>query len=191
MRSSRTSVSRFLLLTSLVLAVAGCDDEAPSCGPGDAEADGLVATSADVTIPYEGLEYGLNNDCPEDDAPANVVSLTIAGLQTAGAVGRFTICVGRPDLLASTPQALGIDEEGFEARVVDVTGTVDGCTYSFDDSVPPTGTVSSEGLCEAGANLEGFALTFDGEVTLERDCSGVIDSVVVALAGRVAALPQP
>ena len=188
MRSSLISVLRFLLLTSVALLVIGCDDDAVTCGPGDAPEAGIVADSAEVTIEYGELVYGQNNDCPADP---NVVSVTIAGNQVGNINGRFTLCVGRPDQLAGRALALGVDDPASEVRVIDVSGDVEGCSYRFDDSVPPTGTASTTGLCEAGANLEGFALTLDGTVTLERTCGAVVDSIEVSLSGRAAELAQP
>jgi hypothetical protein len=188
MRSSLTSVSRFLSLISVaLLACTGCDDEV-TCGPGDAPDEGIVADSADVTITYGGLEYGQNNDCPADP---NIISLTIAGEQVGNPLGRFTLCVGRPDQLAGRALALGVDDPASAVRVIDVGGDVAGCTYNFDDTAAPPATARTEGLCDAGGSLEGFALILDGTVTLERDCGGVVDSIEVALTGRVAVLPQP
>jgi hypothetical protein len=190
MQSSVRSVSRFLSIISLALACASCDGDEATCGPGDA-GDELSIDAEGVELVYGALEYGQNNDCPEPDAPAGVISLTIAGEEVGGGVGRFTLCIGRPDLLATQELLLGPDDAGVGVRVVDVTGDIDGCTYSFDDSVPPTGSATAPGLCGAGADLSGFALVIDGTVTLERDCGGVIDSIEVAISSRVAVLPQP
>jgi hypothetical protein len=151
--------------------------------------EGLAAIGPEVELAYDSLEYGENNDCPEADAPEGVISLTIAGRQIGG-IGRFTLCIGRPDLFGQALE-LGPDEVGVPVRIIDVTGEANGCSFSFDDTVAPTGTARTEGLCDAGADLSGFTLIVDGTVTLERDCGGVIDTVDVTLAGRITALPQP
>lgn len=187
MRSSRTSVLPFLLITSL----AGCPSDGDECGPGDAPDDGLVATGLGVELTYGGLAAGPNNDCPVDGTPEGVISLTIAGVQTDLPGGLFTLCVPRPDLL-SAGESLGIDDPASEdpaVRVVDVSGADVSCEYDLDDTVPPTGTARAEGLCDpTGAG--GFALVLDGEVTLTRTCGAVIDSVVVQLTGTAAVQPD-
>jgi len=189
MRSSLTSASRFLSTISLALvslgALGGCPGGDDSCGPGSAPANGLAASSTDVTLTYGGLVSGLNNDCPDPAAPDGVVSLTIAGQQVDGN-GLFTICVPRPDLLGTQQLALGIDIAGSEVRVVDASGEAAGCTYRFDATRPPTGTATAEGLCDNAANKAGFALIVDGAISLQRTCGTTVDQIGVTLRGQAA-----
>jgi hypothetical protein len=157
--------------------------DAASCGPGDAPAD-VVAGGGSVALSYGQFSGGLNNDCPAAGAPIGVISLTIAGRQTdTGGGGFATLCVGRPDLLAT--QALGI---GFDAsaavRVFELNGQAGGCTFNVDRSQPPGGTAIASGLCTSGHR--GFALTLDATLTLTRTCGSTVDSVPVTLHGRVA-----
>lgn len=164
-------------------AVAGCSDD--SCGPGDAPDTGLVAAGDAVALTYGNLTGGLNNDCPASDAPAGVVSLTIRGPQIDGA-GFITLCVARPDLLARQAQALDLDVAGAEVRIVDLSGTANGCSFAIDRSQPATGNATASGLCGNGSDAAGFALALDGSLSLTRTCGATIDSVRVTLDGRVA-----
>jgi hypothetical protein len=183
---------RFLSTTSVALLAAapaaGCGDD--SCGPGGAPDVGLVASGDAVTLTYGQLRGGLNNDCPAQAAPAGVTSLTIAGTQADGGGGFVTLCVGRPDLLASGPQALGLDVAGVAARVVDLGGAANNCSFAIDRSKPVTGTASATGLCGNGSDAAGFALVVDGALSLTRTCGATVDSVAIALHGRVAVAAQ-
>jgi hypothetical protein len=187
MRSSLTSASRFLLAISLVVLV-GCDDDAQTCGPEAAPAE-LSATGTDVTLPYGTFEAGLNNDCPHADAPEGVVSMTIAAEQVGAATRRFfTLCIPRPDRLADG-LALGVNQipaDPQQVQIIDAQGEGDGCTFSFDDTAPPTGTATAAGLCDNGANPAGFALTVDGSYTMKRTCGATVDTVTVTVNGTVA-----
>jgi hypothetical protein len=168
-------------------AVAGCSDD--TCGPGGAPATGLVAGGDAVTLTYGHLTGGLNNDCPASDAPAGVISLSIHGTQSDGA-GRITLCVARPDRLATAAQALGPDVAGAAVRVVDVAGSANNCTFVIDRSQPVTGTATASGLCGNGSDAAGFALVLDGALSLTRSCGTVDDSVRITLHGRVAVVPE-
>ena len=179
------SHSRFLLPISLTLAASGCSD--PKCGIGDAAADGLVASSADVTLTFTTLTAGANNDCPDPAAPAGVTSLTIMGTQEGG-TGLFTACVPRPDLL-DTQRTLGTTLTS-EFQVQDVAGMANNCTYSLDRTHVPTGTAQALNLCGNGIDKAGFILTVNGFLSLTRKCGATTDSIAVALDGRVAVLPQ-
>jgi hypothetical protein len=181
MRSSLTSASRFRFLISLVACGCGCGDDGESCGPGDAPVTGIIASTSPTPLEFGNLTGSPNNDCPDLDG---VVSLTIQGRPTTGA-GFFVLCVERPDRL-NGPLALGIDEPGNPVRVINVDASADNCTYSYDSSVPPTGTATGEGVCANGEDPAGFSLVMNGNVTLERTCSGITDSVAVTLTGRVA-----
>lgn len=186
------SHSRFLSTTSLVVvagtaAVTGCSDD--TCGPGGAPDTGLVAGGDAVTLTYGHLTGGLNNDCPASDAPAGVISLSIHGTQADG-TGRVTLCVARPDRLASQAQALGLDVADAAVRVVDVAGSANNCTFVIDRSQPVTGTATSSGLCGNGSDAAGFALVLDGALSLTRSCGMVDDSIRITLHGRVAVMPE-
>lgn len=195
MRSSLTSVSRFLSTISVLaplatlLALGACHDD-PTCGTSGAPDSGLTASATDVTLTFGALVGGLNNDCPDPAAPVGVTSLSIAGTQTGG-TGLFTICVPRPDNLAAGDLSLSIDAAGVpgsptEVRIVDLTGDASNCTFKFDKTRPPTGTATAEGLCDNGANAAGFALVVDGAISLTRTCGATVDQVSVTLRGRVA-----
>jgi hypothetical protein len=186
------SLSRFLSATRLgaVAAIAalgapGCGGGGDSCGPGDAPDVGLVATGGDATLTFGGLRAGPNGDCPASGAPNGLISLTIDG---TGSDGIITLCVSRPDLLASQPQALALDVPGSDApaRIVDLSGTASGCTFQIDSTHPASGTVSSTGLCDNGSDAAGFALVVDAALSLTRTCGATIDSIAVTLRGRVA-----
>jgi hypothetical protein len=187
------SVSRFLSSTSLLIAAAGASSgtgcgssDGGSCGPGDAPDAGLVASGSPVALTYGHLSGGLNNDCPAAGAPTGVVSMSIMGMQTdAGGGGLFTLCIGRPDQLATQALGLGFDTTA-AVRVVDLSGTADGCTFDIDHSQLPTGTASTTGLCDNGRNAAGFALTLDATLMLTRMCGSTNDSVPVTLRGRAA-----
>jgi len=174
--------SLFLLITSLAVSAssAGCGDD--SCGPGDAPQSGLYLSSADVTINFANLTGGLNNDCPDPAAPDGIVSMTLQGTQVEG-TGRVTLCVSRPDKLADGAIPLG----GTSVQIVDLKGDDSaGCMYDYESARPVTGTVSSKGLCDAGASDAGFALTIDASVSLNRVCPTATDIIAVAFQGTVA-----
>ena len=175
----------FLSSTSLALVVAACSDDAGSCGPKGAAEFGLVATNgSDATLTYGGLTSGANNDCPDQAAPAGVVSLTITGAQSGG-TGIITFCIPRPDLLATTPGRLG-----FDVKIIDLSGDQNSCTFAINTTAVPGGNVTSDGLCDNGTNKAGYALAFDGNIVLARTCNGTTDMVPAALSGTVAVAAQ-
>jgi hypothetical protein len=142
-----------------------------------------------VTLTYGALEAGLNNDCPDQTTP-DITSMTIQGTQTDG-TGIITLCISRPDQLATKKLALGLDVGGSEVRIIDVIGSAASCTFDFDRTLPPTGTAEAGGLCNNGKDASGFALTVDGALSLTRTCGSTVDKVSVTLRGRVAvATPQ-
>lgn len=173
-------------LVLLALASACGDDD---CGPGDAPASGVTASSAEVTLTYGELTSLVGNDCPAPDAPEGVISLSIEGRQVDGP-GLITLCIPRPDLLDSTPRMLGPIQSSADAQVVDLTGEADGCSYAIDPTSPPTGSVIGSGVCGNGDDAAGFALDFDGAVSLTRTCGGATDQIDVTLTGRVAVHPR-
>jgi hypothetical protein len=203
MQSSRTSVSRFrsrtegrcagltdaLAVVALLLGAIGCDEDEPIvCGPEDAPASGIFASTPTV-LEFGNLVGGANNDCPGDGAPSGVISLTLQGVQTGGGGGFFTLCIERPDLLAGGAQDLGLDRKGSPVHVVDVTASADGCTYELADE-PPTGGVSATGLCGNGTDPRGFAITIGGNITLTQTCGAAVQALAVDLSGRVAVSAQ-
>lgn len=173
-----------LCLSSISLALAGCPSDGESCGPEDAPATGITATTADVTLTYGNLSSLSGNDCPAPDAPAGVISLSIEGRQEGG-TGLLTFCIPRPDLL-SKGRALGTTGSGGEIRVVDFSGMANNCTFALDGTLPPTGTATGTGVCKNGTDPAGFALAITGTVNLRRTCGATVDSVALALAGKVA-----
>jgi hypothetical protein len=171
---------RLLFLSSIsgVLA-SGCGDD---CGPGDAPAFGLVASSADVTLTYGNFTSGVNNDCPDPMAPEGVISLTLEGTQKDAATTQLIVmCMPRPDLLATMDQPINTG-----LRIIDVNGEANGCTFKYDSSRVATGMVHSRGLCDNGTNDNGYAIGITGNVSLRRTCGTTIDSVAVELSGMVA-----
>ena len=189
MPSSHTS--RLLFLSSISL-LAGCPSDDETCGPNGAPAAGIVASDVDVTITYGNLEAGINNDCPDSAAPEGVISVSIHGTQVDGP-GLITLCISRPDLIAQQEQALGADVPGSPVRVVDVTGTVDSCSYELDPARIPTGKATTSGLCGVnGADPAGFALSLDGAVGLVRTCpTGPVQTVQLLLTGRASVVAPP
>lgn len=178
----------FPFVISLALAT-GCSGSGDSCGTSGAPSTGLVATNADnsATMTFGDLHAGLNNDCPASDAPAGVTSLTVQGTQTdSGAQGFFTLCISRPDLLATQAQPLGLNGSTAAAQLVDTTGTANNCSLAIDTTQPAGGTVSANGLCEDGGDPAGFALIVEGTLHLQRTCNTTVDSIGVTLRGRVA-----
>lgn len=186
MPSSLTSPSRFRSSTSLALLLLVACDGDETCGVGDAPASGLVASTGAVALTYGDLSSLSGNDCPDPTAPSGVVSLSIEG-RTADGTGLVTFCIPRPDLLGTGARALGNTPSMADVRVIDLTGTADGCTYDFESTLPaPTGTVTATGVCANGTDPAGFALTVDGTVTVTRTCGATVDSVTLELAGTVA-----
>ena len=171
--------SRIPSIISVALA-AGCSGGSETCGPQGAGAFALVAAGTGVSLTYGDLVASQNNDCPAAGAPAGVVSLTITGKQM-GTAGLVTLCVPRPDELATTAAPLGSGVE-----LVDFTGSDPTCSYELDMVTPPTGTATAHGLCDNGSNAAGFALDFDGGLSFDRTCGTTVDTVAVTLTGDVA-----
>jgi hypothetical protein len=175
----------FLSSTSVLVAASGCSDD--SCGPASGTQDaGLLASSAEVVLNYGNLTSGPNNDCPDPEAPMGVVSLTLEGKQIDGP-GLLTLCIGRPDLLQTGELPLG----GSTVRIIDLNGTVGDCDYEFESLRPVTGTVASQGLCDNGQNLAGYAITVDASLSLRRMCPTVSDTIAVSFAGTVSLEATP
>jgi hypothetical protein len=179
------SLSRFLSITSAALASlgGGCSDD--SCGTHGAPASGLVASSDQVTLTFGNLSALPGNDCPSPGTPSGVISLSLEGTQTDG-TGLITICIPRPDLLDDGNRAIGTATSTAELRMIDLRGSYQNCTYTIDSTQPATGTGGSEGVCANGTDAAGFALQLDGSLSLRRTCGATIDTIAVALTGRVA-----
>ena len=176
------SPSRFLSITSVVGAlgasclVAGCSGGGGTCGPGSAS-DSLAFTAGTATLTYGPLSAGANNDCSETGS--GIVSITITGMQSDGS-GILAICVPRPDKLSGgLSLATGV-------QLVNVDGSSAGCTYSLDGTTAPTGTVTGKGVCKNGSASEGFAMTVNGTISLQRTCGSTVDTVAAKVDGTVA-----
>jgi hypothetical protein len=171
-----------LVSLAILALVPACPGGGEDCGPGDAAGDGLViGNGADVTLRYHMLAAHANNDCPDPAAPQGVISLTIDGqhVQTGESI---TLCVPRPDLLEDGG-ALGT-----AVQLIDVNGAQNECTYIRNTTTPATGTVRGEGVCDAGNDPAGFALVFDGMVTLDRTCLAGTETVTLAMTGAVSVI---
>ncbi len=181
---SRSSIDRAVALGLVGLALGACSGD--TCGPTSAAIDGLTLAGTGVDVAYTGLTASGNNDCPETGAPVGVVSLTIAGAQRGGAFP-ITLCVPRPDRLGEDPVALGS-----AVQIVDLTADLGGgCTLSRATTGAITGTASASGLCGAGVDPAGFALTIDGVVPMKRTCASGTDVLMLALSGTIAVAGPP
>jgi hypothetical protein len=171
-------------------AATGCGSSDNRCGPGDAPEVGLAVTSNAATLSFGDLTSSRNNDCRTSDAPDGIVSVTLFGAETGG-TGTITLCIARPDLLAQQAQPLVQEVPGMGGvHLVNLNATAAGCSFVIDTSKPITGNATSSGLCDNGSNPAGFALTLDGTLSLTRTCGATVDTVNVALQGRVAVAPQ-
>jgi len=173
---------RLLFLSSTSLALAACsDDGGGSCGPKNAAEFGLVATNgSDVSLTYGGLVSGPNHDCPDPAAPMGIESLTVVGSLSGGS-GLVNFCIPRPDLLATTPGRLG-----FDVKIIDLKGDQNSCSLTINTTAVPSGTVTSDGMCNSGQGTQGYALAFNGNIVLSRTCNGTTDMVPASLSGTVA-----
>jgi hypothetical protein len=177
-----------------VIALAGCPGDDAVCGFGDAPVDGVVVAGGADSFEYGGFLAGQNNDCPAQDAPGGVVSLTVFGAQVDGSAF-VTLCLPRPDLIESgTAYALSPDlqpvPDADRVQLIDVDADhADDCAWSLGGA--PSGTATFEGLCEGGVDAAGFALTLDGTVTVQEVCGAEPPTdVEVTLTGTVRVLPQ-
>ncbi|MCE9577727.1 MAG: hypothetical protein K8W52_31550 [Deltaproteobacteria bacterium] len=179
---SSTEIAVALALASALVGACSGD----TCGPTSAAVDGLTLAGTGVDVTYTSLVASGNNDCPETGAPVGVVSLTIAGAQKGGSFP-ITFCVPRPDRLGDAPVALGS-----AVQIVDLTADLGGgCTLSKATTGAITGTASVTGLCSAGEDPAGFALTIDGVVPMKRTCASGTDVLMLALSGTIAVAGPP
>jgi hypothetical protein len=142
-------------------------------------------SNAEVSLAYGGMSALAGNDCPDPDAPAGVVSISIEG-RTADATGLVTLCIPRPDRLMERGRTLGTALSTADVRIFDLGGTAGGCSYALDSTRPPIGTATGTGVCSDGTDPAGFAIELDGNVSLRRTCGQTIDLIAVTLSGRVA-----
>jgi hypothetical protein len=172
------------LAAAAVLGAPGCSDDA--CGPDGAPRSGLLASGDMIALDYGELSGLLGNDCPDPAAPEGVISLSIEGRQTDNPAGLLTLCIPRPDLLMEGERTLGTTLSSADVRIIDLQGNANGCSFVLDTTRPPTGAAQATGVCDNGDSPGGFALSFDGAVSLRRTCGATIDVVDVTLRGRVA-----
>lgn len=186
---SPSSTERGAVALALIAALVGtgCSDDA-SCGPGSAAVDGLTMTVDGQTVRYGGFIGGRNNDC--NVAGSGVVSVTIGGTQS-GDSSPVTLCLPRPDLLDTAAVPLTHDRippaDDDRAQLIDAVATLaGGCRASLDGTRPITATASFTGLCAAGADPAGFALTVTGTVPVNVVCPDSTTPSTATLAGTVA-----
>ena len=177
--------SRYLSTISLAALVigGGCGDD--QCGPMGAAKDGLVASSTDVTLTFGNMTSRAGSDCPDPDAPAGVIAVTIEGQQTDGQ-GFITLCIPRPDLLDMGNRTIGLTLSTADIRIIDLSGMANSCTYNIDKTRPPTGKGAGLGVCSNGTDKAGFAIDLDGAISLRRTCGTTVDTIGVKLTGKVA-----
>ena len=133
--------------------------------------------------------------CPASDAPSGVASLTIDAMQPwidgsgyAGG-GHLTLCIGRPDLLATGPLALGDDVAGSPVRVVEASALNLDRDYARDPSRRVLGTIAATGLCASGHPAGAFAHDVTATLPLTQTCGRDVSAVEATLAGRVTVTP--
>lgn len=179
---------KILLLAMLALA-AGCPAD-DSCGPGDAPGDGLTVSGGAVSLRYHQMTASPNNDCPDPAAPAGVVSLSLTAIQVSGA-DALVLCIPRPDMLESDlPVVASTATHTAAIEIQDVNASDAGCTLTDSAAMAPTGTGHAEGICMDGTDPAGFALLISGQVSVDRDCSGTIDTLRLDLAGTISVTPE-
>jgi len=173
----------------MLALVAGCPAD-DSCGPGDAPGDGLTATSGAVMLRYHGMTASPNNDCPDPTAPEGVVSLSLTAIQVNGA-DALVLCIPRPDMLESDlPVVASTATHTAAIEIQDVNATDSGCTFTDSAAMAPAGTGHAEGICGDGTDPAGFALLISGQVSVDRDCSGTVDTLRLDLAGTISVTPE-
>jgi hypothetical protein len=199
---SRSSID-FAWLAALGVcgALSACGGSGPdpvadttSCGPSGATDTSMVATGTGASFNFGPFTSSINNDCPVSGAPAGVVSVTLFANQTNPAgqvIGKITLCISRPDLLARSAQALVKEQQGTDGvHLVDLDAMASNCSYSIAKDKAILGTASATGLCSNGADPAGFALEVHGTLTLTRTCDIAVDTLDVELGGRVAVNPR-
>lgn len=177
--------SRILLIISSA-ALFGCpNNSSETCGPGSAS-DDLDAAGSGIAMTYSTFTSNENHDCVAPNTPAGIVALTIDGVAAGGLI---TLCIPRPDLLASETMGIAnITSTGSDVQVVDLTGSATGgCTFALDGSAAVSGTISASGLCGEGS--AGYALTLNAGVSVNVTCgSGSPTAQSVTVSGTVAVI---
>jgi hypothetical protein len=173
LRSPFRSITRTGLGLGLALGT-GCGG--PTCGTDKAPTYGLTASATGVSLVFGAFSASANNDCPMAGAPSGVVSLTLEGSQMGGG-GLMTICVPRPDLLASEETAV---------QIVDIMGSQSDCDYELDPASTPSGSAKGIDECDNGTNKSGFAMDVTGTATLIQECDGTANNVMVTVTGTTA-----
>jgi hypothetical protein len=198
MQRSRFPSNTRLALCGVLCACGGSGPDpvvdTASCGPGGATDTSMVATGAGASFNFGPFTSSINNDCPVTGAPAGVVSVTLFGNQTNSAgqvIGKVTLCISRPDLLAQSSQSLVKEQQGTDGvHLVDLDAMAGSCSYSIATDQPILGTAAATGLCRNGADPAGFALDVHATLTLTRTCDIAVDTLGVELGGRVAVTPR-
>ncbi len=179
-----------VLVLAGALAAAGCSDDA-NCGVGTAPLDGMTLTVGASTITYSDLTSLAGNDCPDLGDPSAPTSITIEGREVEG-VGIITFCIPRPDRVLDGARSLGTPEVAGDLQIVDLTATIDGCTYGIVYAADPPGTATATGACANLTDPAGFALTVETSVSLEKRCTGEpVETATGTLAGPAAVLLRP
>jgi hypothetical protein len=167
-------------------ALLGCpNNSSETCGPGSNASADLEATGSGIATTYASLSSHENHDCVAPSTPDGVVALTIDGAAVGG--GLFTLCIPRPDLLATQSMGLASSSSaGSDVQVIDLTGSAGGgCTFALDQTAAVSGTISATGLCGEGS--AGYSLTLNAGVTVDVTCgSGSATSESVTASGTVA-----
>jgi hypothetical protein len=151
-------------------ALLGCpNNSSETCGVGSNAAAVFSAGGSGITASYGQLASHENHDCVAPNTPDGVVALTIDGVEVGGA-GIVTLCIPRPDLLATQPMGLAnTSSAGSDVQIVDLTGSATGgCTFALDATAEVLGTISAPGLCGEGS--AGYELTFAADVTVDVTC---------------------
>jgi hypothetical protein len=174
--------SSFLSSTSVLLLTA-CPSPDPTCGVGTITASTLGASGGGDTLTYGEWRASNNNDCPDPNAPTDVVSVTINAAQTSPpGTASVGLCLPRPDLVAETGEAT-LTLGSADLQVTDVQGALGGANCRWHDARNLTGTAHLTGFCGAD-HPDGFAIAITGTATVTRSCDGAADEdVTVTLSG--------
>ncbi|HEY1548167.1 MAG TPA: hypothetical protein VGG28_10115 [Kofleriaceae bacterium] len=175
------------ILLIISCALLGCpNNSSETCGAGSNAGD-LDASGSGIATMYTALTSNENHDCVAPNTPDGIVALTIDGTDVGGGAGLVTLCIPRPDLLATETMGLAnISSAGSDVQIVDLTGSASaGCTFALDGSAAVSGTISAAGLCGEGS--AGYALTLNVTVSVDVTCgSGSATAETVTLSGTVA-----
>jgi hypothetical protein len=149
-------------------ALLGCpSNSSETCGPGSNAAADFLASGSGIAASYGQLTNHENHDCVAPNTPDGIVALTVDGVAAGGLI---TLCIPRPDLLATqTMDLANASSTGSDVQIVDLTGSATGgCTFALDDTADVTGTISATGLCGEGS--AGYELSFAAVVTVDVTC---------------------